>query len=34
MDELVRGAGFQKLHTEIDEYGIFTVSVAQKLPGF
>lgn len=34
MDELVRAAGFQKLHTEIDEYGIFTVSVAQKPPEF
>jgi len=32
MDELVRAAGFKKLHMEIDEYGIFTVSVAQKLP--
>jgi hypothetical protein len=32
MDDLVRAAGFQKLHMEIDEYGIFTVSVAQKLP--
>jgi SAM-dependent methyltransferase len=32
MDELVRAAGFQKVHTEIDEYGIFTVSVAQKHP--
>lgn len=31
MDDLVRAAGFQKLHMEIDEYGIFSVSVAQKL---
>lgn len=31
MDGLVQGAGFKKVHMEIDEYGIFTVSVAQKL---
>lgn len=31
MDELVRAAGFQKLSMEIDDAGIFTVSVAQKI---
>lgn len=30
MDELVHAAGFEKLHMEIDEHGIFTVSVARK----
>lgn len=30
MDELVRAAGFEKVHTEIDEFGIFSVSVARK----
>lgn len=30
MDELVRAAGFEKLHMEIDERGIFTVSLARK----
>jgi SAM-dependent methyltransferase len=31
MDELVCAAGFEKLDMEIDEYGIFTVSVAKKI---
>lgn len=31
MDELVRVAGFEKIHTEIDPWGIFTVSVAQRV---
>ena len=30
MDELVRSAGFEKLDTAIDRYGIFTVSVARR----
>jgi hypothetical protein len=30
MDELVRGAGFEKTDMEIDPWGIFTVSVAQR----
>src|SRR5207245_6256788 len=30
MDDLVRAAGFEKLGMEIDEYGIFTVSLARK----
>jgi alpha-beta hydrolase superfamily lysophospholipase/SAM-dependent methyltransferase len=30
MDELVRATGFEKVATEIDDYGIFTVSVAKK----
>jgi len=29
MDELVRAAGFRKIDMEIDEYGIFTVSLAK-----
>lgn len=31
MDALVEQAGFQKVDQCIDEYGIFTVSVAQKI---
>ena len=31
MDELVRDAGFEKLAMEIDEWGMFTVSVARRL---
>ena len=31
MDALVRDAGFEKLDELIDDRGIFTVSVAQKL---
>lgn len=30
MDQLVRAAGFRKLSMEIDRWGIFTVSLAQK----
>jgi alpha-beta hydrolase superfamily lysophospholipase/SAM-dependent methyltransferase len=30
MDELVRAAGFEKIDMEIDEWGMFTVSVAQR----
>lgn len=32
MDALVREAGFEKIATEIDEAGIFSVSIARKLP--
>ncbi len=32
MDELVRMAGFEKLRQEEDEWGIFTVSLARRLP--
>jgi len=32
MDELVRASGFEKLSQEIDRWGIFTVSVARRLP--
>jgi alpha-beta hydrolase superfamily lysophospholipase/SAM-dependent methyltransferase len=30
MDELVRTAGFEKLEMEVDEWGMFTVSVARR----
>ena len=30
MDQLVRAAGFEKIHMEMDERGIFSVSIAQK----
>jgi len=30
MDELVRAAGFEKLQQEIDQWGIFTVSLARR----
>jgi len=30
MDELVRAAGFRKVAMEVDEWGIFTVSLAEK----
>jgi hypothetical protein len=30
MDELVRRAGFVKERTEVDQWGIFTVSVARR----
>jgi alpha-beta hydrolase superfamily lysophospholipase/SAM-dependent methyltransferase len=33
MDELVRTAGFEKITMEVDEWGIFTVSVAQRCRG-
>ncbi|MDH3899951.1 MAG: bifunctional alpha/beta hydrolase/class I SAM-dependent methyltransferase [Gammaproteobacteria bacterium] len=32
MDELVRSAGLTKIDTKIDSHGIFTVSIAQKMP--
>jgi alpha-beta hydrolase superfamily lysophospholipase/SAM-dependent methyltransferase len=31
MDELVRNAGFEKATMEVDEWGIFTVSIAQRV---
>ena len=31
MDELVEAAGFEKIHQEIDEWGIFSVSIARRL---
>ncbi len=31
MDELVEAAGFEKIHQEIDEWGIFSVSVARRI---
>src|SRR5213592_297061 len=30
MDELVRAAGFEKIDMEIDEWGMFTVSIARR----
>jgi hypothetical protein len=30
MDQLVEAAGFQKLEQRIDDWGIFTVSLAQR----
>ncbi|MBI3028242.1 MAG: alpha/beta fold hydrolase [Candidatus Rokubacteria bacterium] len=33
MDELVRAAGFEKIRAEIDEFGIFSVSLARKRVG-
>jgi alpha-beta hydrolase superfamily lysophospholipase/SAM-dependent methyltransferase len=30
MDELVRAAGFEKIHMEIDQWGMFTVSIARR----
>ena len=33
MDDLVRAAGFEKLSMEIDDFGIFTVSLARKCSG-
>ena len=32
MDALVRAAGFEKLEQEIDPWGIFTVSLARRVP--
>ena len=32
LDQLVAAAGFEKLEQRIDEWGIFTVSVARRLP--
>ena len=31
MDELVRTAGFEKVTMEVDEWGIFTVSIARRI---
>ena len=31
MDQLVAAAGFEKIAMEIDEMGIFTVSLARRL---
>ncbi|MGO4554853.1 class I SAM-dependent methyltransferase family protein, partial [Stenotrophomonas sp. 2YAF22] len=31
MDELVRLAGFQKVAQRIDDFGIFTVSLARRI---
>jgi hypothetical protein len=31
MDELVRTAGFEKMNMEVDQWGIFTVSVARRV---
>jgi hypothetical protein len=33
MDQLVAQAGFRKLQQRIDEDGIFTVSLAQRIAG-
>ena len=33
MDDLVRAAGFEKIGQEIDEWGIFSVSLARKVSG-
>ena len=30
MDELVRVAGFEKIDMEIDQWGMFTVSIARR----
>ncbi|HEX4797462.1 MAG TPA: bifunctional alpha/beta hydrolase/class I SAM-dependent methyltransferase [Humisphaera sp.] len=32
MDALVRAAGFEKIEQEIDQWGIFTVSLARRVP--
>lgn len=32
MDQLVARAGFKKLTQRVDEWGIFTVSLAQRVP--
>ena len=31
MDQLVEAAGFRKIDQRIDEWGIFTVSVAERM---
>jgi hypothetical protein len=31
MDELVRLAGFEKITMEVDQWGMFTVSIARKV---
>ena len=33
MDQLVEAAGFQKLGQRIDEWGVFTVSIAERVAG-
>ena len=33
MDQLVAETGFRKLDQRVDEWGIFTVSLAERLPG-
>jgi hypothetical protein len=33
MDELVRDAGFEKVAQRIDQWGIFTVSLARRTGG-
>ena len=33
MDQLVAAAGFEKLEQRIDEWGIFTVSLAERVGG-
>ena len=33
MDQLVEAAGFRKLGQRIDEWGIFTVSIAERVGG-
>jgi alpha-beta hydrolase superfamily lysophospholipase/SAM-dependent methyltransferase len=32
MDQLVRAAGFEKIDMEVDQWGMFTVSIAQRSP--
>jgi hypothetical protein len=32
MDQLVEAAGFRKREQRIDEFGIFTVSLAERVP--
>lgn len=32
MDQLVEAAGFRKITQRVDEWGIFTVSLAQRVP--
>ena len=31
MDQLVEAAGFRKIEQRIDDFGIFTVSLAQRI---
>jgi hypothetical protein len=30
MDQLTRAAGFEKIDMEVDQWGMFTVSIAQR----
>ena len=32
MDELVRSVGFEKIGMDVDQFGIFTVSIAKRIP--